>query len=95
MISFWYGDTLLKGNFKNTKLIKICGGNRWSDRSFFTKKNLTKLTVNNLPRKRYDQLLVWYYLTKNSKHKILLKHLKATDGRPFLFLLEKINQIDN
>ena len=36
MISFWYGNTLLKGNFKNTKLIKICGGNRWSDRSFFT-----------------------------------------------------------
>ena len=22
MISFWYGDTLLKGNFKNTKLLK-------------------------------------------------------------------------
>ena len=61
----------------------------------FYLEKFNQITVNNLPRKRYDQLLVWYYLTKKSKHKILLKHLKATDGRPFLFLLEKINQIDN
>ena len=59
MASFWCGNTLPKGYFKNTKTYEnITGATGGQTTHFFTKKNLTKLTVN-LPQKLYGQFMVW------------------------------------
>ena len=55
---FSMAKSYLKKTLKIQKLTKIAGGKIWSDYSFFTKKNLTKLTAN-LPHNIYSQFLVW------------------------------------
>ena len=69
MASFWYGIILLTEVFKNTKTYQDIRGQKMVRLSFFTKKNLTKLTASS-PHKMYSQLLVFNVL--------IIGHFKST-----------------
>ena len=92
--SFRCGNTLLKGDFKNTTTYQNISGQQVVRPLLFYLKKFNQI---NLRHKIYGQFSVWQYLTKRElqKHKTYENIRGQQVVRPLLFYLEKRNEIDN